>query len=72
MSVVTKGPWILPDLFVIYDFVKKIMKERERKREQEMPIFVLSSKCKSVQSQYECRKKITSMHFNDAIFDHVQ
>lgn len=34
MSVVTKGPWILPDLFVIYDFVKKkIMKERERKRE---------------------------------------
>lgn len=48
------------------------MKERERKREQEMPIFVLSSKCKSVQSQYECRKKITSMHFNDAIFDHVQ
>lgn len=34
------------------------MKERERKREQEMPIFVLSSKCKSVQSQYECRKKL--------------
>lgn len=47
MSVVTKGPWILPDLFVIYDFVKKkLMLERERKREQEMPIFVLSIKCK--------------------------
>lgn len=47
-------------------------RERKKEREQEMPIFVLSSKCKSVQSQYECRKKITSMHFNDAIFDHVQ
>lgn len=59
MSVVTKGPWILPDLFVIYDFVKKNNeRERKKEREQEMPIFVLSSKCKSVQSQYECRKKL--------------
>lgn len=32
MSVVTKGPWILPDLFVIYDFVKK-NNEREKERE---------------------------------------
>lgn len=55
MSVVTNGQWILPDLFVIYDFVKK---NNEREREQEMPIFVWSSKCNSVQSLYECRKKL--------------
>lgn len=34
------------------------MLERERKREQEMPIFVLSSKCKSVQINMNAEKKL--------------
>lgn len=48
------------------------MKERERKRESKKCPFLFYPVSVNLYKVYMNAEKIKSMHFNDAIFDHVQ